>query len=63
MGDLIDLHSFIDTSTRHQPAHQYEVVQVVHRLYDVTDKQPEGYHFVTVFVKPSQSALFSRSTK
>lgn len=61
VGDLIDLYSFIDTATKHPPVHRYEVVQIVHKMYDVTDKVSggeEGHHFVTVHVKPSQSHFF-----
>ncbi|OGL26556.1 MAG: hypothetical protein A3G44_15615 [Candidatus Rokubacteria bacterium RIFCSPLOWO2_12_FULL_73_47] len=58
VGDLIQLYSFLDTATGHEPGHRWEVVQVVHELRDVTEKRPEGFHFVTVLVKPSQSSLF-----
>lgn len=61
VGELIDLYSFLDTSTGHPPVHRYEVVQVVHHVYDVTDKFPKGHHVVTVFVKPSQSSVFDSS--
>ncbi len=63
IGELIDLYSLIDASTGDPPDHQYEVVQVVHRLYDVTKKEPEGFHFITVFVKPSSASLFRQSSK
>ncbi len=54
VGDLIDLYSFIDTSTGHKPSHRGEVVRVVHYLHDVCDKtHDQGQHFVTVHVKPS----------
>ena len=59
VGELIDLYSFLDTSTNHAPRHFYEVVNVVHKLHDVTEKEPTGYHFVTVLVKRSQSSHFS----
>ena len=59
VGELIDLYSFIDTSTGQPPAHRYEVVQVVHQLYDVTDKEPKGHHFITVHVKPSKSSFLA----
>lgn len=61
VGDLIDLYSFIDTATKHPPAHRYEVVRVVHKMYDVTDKVSEaadGHHFVTVVVRQSNHVDF-----
>ena len=61
VGELIDLHSFLeqargikegdgDPGTR-----WYEVVQVVHKINDVTERFPQGAHFVTVHVVPSSS--------
>mgnify|MGYP000882980320 CR=1 FL=1 len=61
VGDLIDLWSFIDQADNYQPIKHYEVVQVVHKLHDVSDKIPrtqEGHHFVNVFVKPVESKYF-----
>ncbi len=63
IGELIDLYSLMDTSTGDPPVHQYEVVQVVHRLYDVTEKVQKGFHFITVFVKPSSASFFRQSSK
>jgi hypothetical protein len=60
VGELIDLWSFIDQVGNYPPMHHYEVVQVVHKLYDVTDHAREGHHFVTVYVRPSQSNFFGR---
>jgi hypothetical protein len=57
VGELIDLWSFADEAASHPPGHRYEVVQVVHKLHDLTEKSHvarEGYHFVTVYVRPSQ---------
>lgn len=57
-GELIELYSFIDAAAKPPPKKFYEVVQVVHQLHDVSDKiwqSKGGSHFVTVFVKPSQS--------
>ena len=63
VGDLIDLYSSIDHSTGHPPRKHYEVVQVLHKLHDVTDKVPHatGHHFLTIVVKPSTSKYFSHS--
>lgn len=61
VGELIDLFSLIDQAASHPPAKHYEVVQVVHKMCDVSDKVPsskDGHHFVRVFVKPSQSKFF-----
>ena len=60
VGELIDLWSFIDQASGHAPAHRYEVLQVVHKLHDVSEKG-DGAQFVTVFVKPSTSTLFGGS--
>lgn len=59
-GDLIDLYSFIDTANNDEPSHWYEVVAILHQVYDVTKankRQAAGHHHVTVFVKPSESPL------
>jgi hypothetical protein len=61
VGELIDLFSFIDQADNRPPLKHYEVVQVVHKIYDVTEKIPQskgGQHFVSVFVKPSGSKFF-----
>ena len=61
IGELIDLWSFKDQADNLPPAHRYEVVQVIHKIHDVTDKLPDrqdGAHFVTVLVRPSQSMYF-----
>jgi hypothetical protein len=61
VGELIDLFSFLDQSTNDPPVKHYEVVQVVHKIYDVSEKIPhskDGQHFVSVFVKPSDSKFF-----
>ena len=65
VGDLIDLYSFMDAKTGHPPIKYYEVVAVVHKLYDVPeDAEPgrRGSHFVTVFAKPSSSNFFEKSS-
>jgi hypothetical protein len=64
VGDLIDLWSFIDQKAGHSPRRLYEVVAVVHGLYDVPeDAKPErrGGHLVTVYAKPSSSKFFENS--
>jgi hypothetical protein len=61
VGELIDLYSLIDQSTNHPPVKHYEVVQVVHKMYDVSEKishAKDGHHFVSVYVKPSDSEFF-----
>jgi hypothetical protein len=61
VGELIDLYSFIDQSTNHPPVKHYQVVQVVHKMYDVSEKIPQaknGHHFISVYVKPSNSEFF-----
>lgn len=61
VGELIDLFSFLDQATKHPPMKHYEVVQVVHEIHDVSEKIPQskdGRHFVSVFVKPSNSKFF-----
>jgi hypothetical protein len=63
VGELIDLYSFVDTVAHQPPAHRYEVVQVIHRLHDVTDKTDlgrDGHHFVRILVKRSTSHLFDK---
>jgi hypothetical protein len=66
VGELIDLTSHIDLAAKHpQPRHLYEVVQIVHKMYDVADEIPvskRGYHLVSVFVKPSQSGFLESSS-
>jgi hypothetical protein len=61
VGQLMKLYSYVEAVERNEhPAKHYEVVQVVHDVRDVSDKIPQskgGYHFVTVFVKPSHSPL------
>jgi len=66
IGELIDLHSLVDEAANYPPEKHYEVVQVVHKIYDVPDPAPKethlamvaGTHFVIIFVKPSTSPLF-----
>jgi hypothetical protein len=58
VGDLVDLYSFSETASGHQSTHHFEVAQIVHRVYDVTQADPDGRHLVTVFVKRSESAYF-----
>jgi len=61
VGELISLFSFADQATKHPPTKHYEVVQVVHEIHDVSAKVPlseDGHHFVSIFVKPSDSKFF-----
>jgi hypothetical protein len=58
VGELIDLFSFLDQADAHPAKHYYEVVQVVHQMYDVTEKVAQslsGYHYVNVYVRPTTS--------
>jgi len=63
VGELINLFSFIEQAAGYQPAKYYQVVHVVHKMYDAagdaSDKgHKTGWHFVEVFVKPSRSKFF-----
>ena len=58
VGELVDLYSFSETESGHHSTHRFEVTQVVHRVYDVTESDPDGRHLVTVFVKRSDSPYF-----
>ncbi len=61
VGELIDLHSFVDAAAKHPPRHQYEVTKVIHQLCDVGAKRPSGRngdHSLTVFVKRSRDKHF-----
>jgi len=66
VGDLIHLYSLVDQAAEYPPNKQYEVVLVLHRVYDVpeglTPNSRESYvagtHYVKVFVKPSRSNFF-----
>lgn len=65
VGELIDLWSLIDQKAGHHPRRHYEVVAVVHKLYDIpNDADPGrmGGHFVTVFAKPSTSPYFKNTS-
>ena len=62
VGELIELFSFIEQADSRPPVRHYEVVQLVHDVHDVTERVSQsegGHHFVTVFVKPSDSKFFS----
>jgi hypothetical protein len=67
VGDLIDLYSLVDEAANYQPDKHYEVVQVLHKLYEVPanvvpnsrESLVAGTHLVTVFVKPSTSNFFA----
>jgi hypothetical protein len=61
VGELIDFWSFLNQATGHEPAKHYEVIQVVHKVYDVSEKTPRskgGHQSVNVFVKPASSKFF-----
>jgi hypothetical protein len=66
VGDLIDLYSLVDESANYPPNHHYEVVQVLHKLYDgpakITPNSREsfvaGTHSARVFVRRSTNNFF-----
>lgn len=54
-AELIELYSFLDQATN-----QYEIVHVVHKIHDVTEKFPhskDGCHEINIYVKPIQSGF------
>ena len=55
VGDFISLFSFADDASNDPNTHSFEVVKVVHDLHDVTEKYPEGKHFVSIHVKAINS--------
>jgi hypothetical protein len=65
-GELIHLYSMVDEAAKKQTDHYYEVVEVLHKLYDVPKNlAPDsrrtivaGTHLITVLVKPSTSNFF-----
>ncbi len=66
VGDFIDLYSLVDEAANYPPNKHYEVVQVMHKLFDVPENvAPDtrqsyvaGTQSVTVFVKPATSNFF-----
>jgi hypothetical protein len=64
VGELIDLWSFVEQVANNNAIKRYSVVQVVHKVYDVTDKVPRGMlgsHYVNIFVKESSHPLFENT--
>lgn len=60
-GDLIDLTSYVEMSDKKPWKLQYEVVQVVHLLSDVSNRfenSGKGGHLISIFVKPTESNFF-----
>ena len=65
-GELIHLYSLVDEAAKKQTDYYYEVVEVLHKLYDVPENlAPDSRraivartHLITVFVKPSTSNFF-----
>lgn len=58
VGELIDLFSMADLQSKHEPSHLYKVVQIIHKIRDVTgktDPPSKGQHFVEVWVSPQAS--------
>lgn len=62
-GELIFLHSFVEQVEGNQAVKTYEVVQIKHTIFDVTDKVTngmDGNHFPTIYVKESMDKLFDK---
>jgi hypothetical protein len=60
VGELIDLTSHVEIRDKQTFRKNYEVVQVIHRVFDVDYKMPEllpGHHAVQIFVKPSSGTV------
>src|SRR5436309_7934125 len=65
-GELIHLYSIVDARAHKQTDYFYEVVQVLHKLFDVPrdltpdsrDAMVAGTHTIVVFVRQTKSALF-----
>ncbi len=60
VGDQIHFFSYVEQKDGRESemAKGYEVTKVVHEVRDVTDKVPQskdGYHFVTVHVRPAEN--------
>ncbi|HEX9953454.1 MAG TPA: hypothetical protein VGB53_16920 [Rubricoccaceae bacterium] len=61
VGELINLHSFLDQNSGHTATHYYEVVKVIHRLHDVIEGDQHagsGHQSVVLFVRPSTDSIF-----
>ena len=66
VGELIHVYSLVNEAADYPPDKQYEVVQVLHKLYDVPERvAPDsrqalvaGTHYVQIFVKRSTSNFF-----
>ncbi len=61
VGELIHLWSHLNSASGHEPKKNYEVVQVVHHLTDVSEevaRSKGGSHSVCVYVKPASGKFF-----
>jgi hypothetical protein len=66
IGELIHLYSLVDAAAKRQTDYFYEVVRVLHKLFDVpenlrpdsSDTLVAGSHHVIIVVKRSKSNLF-----
>jgi hypothetical protein len=61
VGDIIDLHSYLEQHAGKDAKKWYEVVQVVHQIHDVTDKVRQslaGHHWVNIHVRNSNKMQF-----
>jgi hypothetical protein len=62
VGELIVFYSFLDEATGHPPKKHYEVVQVVHLIYEASEKTPShmrDINSINIYVKPSSGKFFS----
>lgn len=54
VGELIDLHSFLDQMNEKPFRHHYKVVEIVHSLYDVVEDEQfphKGHHYLEIHVE------------
>lgn len=53
VGEFIDFHSFVDQIENRLAKKYYEVVRIVHKIDEVTDRASvaKGSHFVQIFVE------------
>jgi hypothetical protein len=66
IGELIHLYSIVDARAHKQTDYYYEVVQVLHKLFDVPrdlppdsrDAMVAGSHSVVIFVRRTTNPLF-----
>lgn len=52
VGEIIELRSRIEETRGEEPYHKYQVLQVVHNVWDLQEELDAGYHKVNIYVKP-----------